>query len=142
MCRVRAGSRNLPPRVPFVAVPRLLAIAIGGVLGSLARYSLVLFFGERAPGDWPWATLSVNVVGALLIGALATSVALRERPPWVRLFAITGVLGGFTTFSAFALETGELLDSGRAPTALAYVVVTMVVGLSAVRIGSRMAGAR
>lgn len=129
-------------RVAFVTVPRLLAIAIGGVLGSLARYGLVLVLGERAPGDWPWATLAVNVIGAALIGVLATSVMLRERPTWVRLFVITGVLGGFTTFSAFALETGELLDSGRVPMALAYVVVTMTVGLVAVRIGARYGAAR
>jgi len=116
-------------------VPRLLAIALGGVLGSLARYAVVLGVGDDDPAQWPWDTLAVNLVGALLIGIVATSSAVAAGAPWVRPFAITGVLGGFTTFSAFAVETGSLLDAGRVVLAVAYVVITMTAGLLAVRLG-------
>lgn len=142
MCPVVARSCNFAGRVAFVAVPRLLVIAIGGVLGSLARYGVVLILGDRASADWPWATLSVNLVGALLIGVIAASTVVRDGPHWVRLFLVTGILGGFTTFSAFALETGELLDAGRVAMAAGYVLVTMVAGLLAVRLGATMARTR
>lgn len=142
MCPAKPTSRNLVLAVAFVAVPRLLVLAIGGVLGSLARYGVVLAVGDRDPAAWPWATLGVNLVGALLIGIIATSPTVRSGPHWLRLFAITGVLGGFTTFSAFALETGALLDAGRAPMAGVYVLVTMVAGLVAVRIGASIGRSR
>ncbi len=142
MCPVVAASCNFTLRVAFVAVPRLLVIAIGGVLGSLARYGVVLLEGERGTDDWPWATLSVNILGALLIGIIASSPTIRARPHWVRLFLVTGILGGFTTFSAFALETGELLDAGRVGLAGGYVVVTMVAGLLAVRLGAKIGHSR
>jgi len=117
----------------------LLAIALGGTLGSLARYAIAVAFEQASAGDLPWATLTVNVVGCLLIGILATRLRGAERP-WVRPFVLTGVLGGFTTFSAFALETGVLLDAGRWATAGAYVLATMVLGLLAVRLGVAVAG--
>lgn len=142
MCLAVPTSCNLVRAVTFVPVPRLLVIAVGGVLGSLARYAVTLGVGERDPAEWPWATLAVNLVGALLIGVLATSAAVRSGPHWGRPFAITGVLGGFTTFSAFALETGTLLDAGRAWVAIAYVLVTMVAGLVAVRVGATLGRAR
>lgn len=118
-----------------MAVPRLVVIAIGGILGSLARYGIVLAVGDPDPASWPWDTLAVNIVGALLIGIIATLTVVRAAPDWVRPLVVTGVLGGFTTFSAFALETGTLLDAGRAVLAAAYVLVTMIAGLLAVRVG-------
>ena len=121
---------------------RLTVIALGGVLGSLARYAVPLGLGEQAydagPAAWPWATLSVNLVGALLIGLIAASAWVDSGPSWRGPFLITGVLGGFTTFSAFALETGGMLDSGRIGLAAVYVVVTLAAGLVAVRIGIRL----
>jgi len=116
-------------------VARLLIIALGGVLGSLARYGVGLGVGDDDPAQWPWDTLAVNLVGALLIGIIATSSTVSSGPSWVRPFAITGVLGGFTTFSAFAVETGSLLDAGRVVLAVAYVLITMTAGLLAVRVG-------
>lgn len=118
---------------------RLAVIALGGVLGSLARYAVSLVTGPWDGSGWPWATMVVNVVGCLAIGVVATSTIVHESRPWVRPFAITGVLGGFTTFSAFALETGVLVDAGQVLTAGVYVGVTMVVGLGAVRLGSAAA---
>jgi fluoride exporter len=122
-------------------VPRLLVIALGGVVGSLARFAVARLFGDWGPDLLPLATLTVNVVGCLAIGVIATVTATTSasavpQPGWIRPFLITGVLGGFTTVSAFALETGVLLDSGRIAVAVTYVLVTMVAGLLAVRLGA------
>lgn len=128
--------------VAFADVTRIIAIAVGGVIGSLARLAITLLVGEWHPASLPWATLTVNIVGALAIGAVAASAYLSTGPDWLRPFVITGILGGFTTFSALALETGVLLDSGRVVVAVGYVVVTMAAGLAAVRLGQLAVGAR
>lgn len=118
-----------------VAVPVLLAIALGGALGSLGRWTLEELMGTSTASGWPWGTLTANVVGALLIGIIATSGLIEGRPAWVRPFLITGILGGFTTFSALALETSVMLETGRQLAALAYVGVTLAAGLLAVQVG-------
>lgn len=119
-------------------MPRLTAIALGGVIGSLARFAVAQPFGPWTALDWPWATLIVNIVGCLLIGVIASSPAIERGPLWLRPFLITGVLGGFTTFSAFALETGLLLESGKVGAAAAYLGITLAAGLVAVRLGVRL----
>ncbi|MCX8526677.1 MAG: fluoride efflux transporter CrcB [Candidatus Nanopelagicales bacterium] len=113
---------------------RLLQIALGGAVGSLARYGIA----QTLPWSdgFPWATLIINVVGALAIGVVATTVV--DMRPWVRPVVIVGVLGGFTTFSAFALQTGTLLDAGHVMQALVYLALTMVAGLVAVEIGAAL----
>ena len=121
--------------VAFADVNRILAIALGGVIGSLGRYAIAWLFDEWNPEALPVATLTVNIVGCLAIGAIAASATVAAGPAWLRPFLITGVLGGFTTFSALAMETGLLLDAGRVVVAVGYVVVTMAAGLAAVRIG-------
>ena len=110
-------------------------IALGGAVGALGRYAVALPFGAWDPSRLPWATLLVNLVGCVAIGSIAASSAVGRGPWWLRPFLITGILGGFTTFSALALETGLLLDAGRTLVAAAYVAVTMVFGLIAVRLG-------
>ena len=126
-----------------VRQPRVLAvIALGGVLGSLARWGVALVFGARDPGDWPWDTLVVNVLGCLAIGVLASRLPTDRGAWWPRPLLITGVLGGFTTFSAYAVETGLLIDEGRPLVAAAYLVLTVLAGLLAVLIGMRLAGGR
>ena len=113
-------------------MPRLLLICLGGVLGSSARYAVALAMGEHPVDAWPWATFVVNVVGALVIGIVAIRTLDRA---WLRPFVITGVLGGFTTFSALAVEAGSMLDAGLTTWALAYVAATLAAGLLAVRLG-------
>ena len=109
---------------------RILLVALGGAIGATARYGLGVGFGRLAPGaQWPWATLTANLVGGLLMGLLAGWLAHRggagQEP--VRLFAAVGVLGGFTTFSAFSLEATMLW--GRAPAlAIGYVAVSVALG--------------
>lgn len=109
------------------------AVAAGGVIGALARYAIFLAWPVADDG-FPWATLAVNVLGSGLIGVLLPLVSEdghKERP-LVRLFAGTGVLGGFTTFSAYAYDLRVLLVDDRVPLALAYAVGTVVGCLAAV----------
>jgi fluoride exporter len=115
--------------------------AVGGALGALGRAG-VAGAVPRAPGGWPWGTLVVNLVGCLLLGALLAALAAR-RPDAERtqVFLGAGVLGGFTTYSAFALEVTELIASGRPLAAAAYVAVSVVGGVLAVALGVRVCGA-
>lgn len=116
-------------------MPVWLAVALGGAAGSLARYGLGLWARAAVPG-FPLATLLVNVVGGFCIGLIFAAGATRpEWPEWLRLGAITGVLGGFTTFSAFSLETLLLWQEGRGATALANVALNVGLSLGACALG-------
>ncbi|MEG3633226.1 fluoride efflux transporter CrcB [Micromonospora sp. S2-005] len=113
----------------------LAAIAVGGMVGALARYGLTVAF-PHPPHGFPWATFAVNVSGCLLIGALM--VLITEA--WtahrlVRPFLGVGVLGGFTTFSTYAVEVQQAVTTGAARTGLLYLAGTLVAALVAVRLG-------
>lgn len=113
-------------------------IAIGGAAGALARYGLDLSW-PRSITQFPLATWLVNVTGCLAIGALL--VLLLEGPLnawWLRPLLAVGLLGGFTTFSAFAGDSVQLLDAGAIATAVGYIVLSLVVGLFAVWISATM----
>lgn len=117
-------------------------VGIGGFAGSVARYLLGgWLLHHTAQERFPWSTFAVNVVGCLVIGVLA---GLAERHsmfgPGLRLFLFTGLLGGFTTFSAFGLETLFLLRRGEPWVAAAYVAGSVLLGLAAVWIGLRCVG--
>lgn len=115
----------------------LVVIALGGALGAAARYSVARALPHSA-GDFPWSTLLVNVAGCLAIAVLM--VVVIERLPTSRLvrpFFGTGLLGGFTTFSTYAVETRGLLAAGRPAVAAAYLVGTLVLGLGSVIVGLR-----
>lgn len=112
----------------------LLAVACGGALGSLARYGVGALSRMLWPG-WPWGTLFVNLLGSFVIGLLFAWFAERPVDDWLRLGLITGVLGGFTTFSAFSIETLELWRADGAGGAAIYVAVTLVAGLAACALG-------
>ena len=121
-------------------VSRLLAVALGGLLGSSARY-LVTGWAQRLLGpSFPWGTAIVNVTGCFLIGLLMTwgvgSIPMRVES---RLFLVTGLLGGFTTFSAFGYETMRFLQDGASLMALANLGLNLVAGLAAVLVGSLVA---
>lgn len=111
---------------------------MGGVLGSLARYAVGTAVPSPSAG-WPWATLSVNVVASLLIGVLAGWAYWRHAAGWVRPLLMSGVLGGFSTFSAFALDTVTLAEAGSRGLAAAYVVVTLLGCVVAVGLGTAVA---
>lgn len=114
----------------------LAVIALGGMLGSLARWSLTLVL-PPAPGRFPWATFTANVSGCLLMGALMVVVLELARPGrYLRPFLGVGVLGGYTTFSTFMLDLHGLADGGHALTAAAYVAGSLAAGLGAIRVGA------
>ena len=115
-----------------------LAVGTGGFLGSVLRYGISqLPLGTQA--GFPWKTFFINLAGCFLIGVLA-ALALRRPAPDPRLVLCwkVGGCGGFTTFSSFALETGSLLQSGSAPAALAYAVLSLVLGVLAVFAGQML----
>ena len=119
-------------------IQTLLQVAMGGALGSAARY-LVNVTAMRLLGPgFPWATVAVNVAGSFLMGVLVVSLAHRDA---MRLapFLMTGVLGGFTTFSAFSLDALKLWEAGRPLAALAYVGGSVLLSLAAVALGVALA---
>jgi CrcB protein len=119
----------------------LAAVAAGGVVGALARYGLTLVF-PVLPGRFPWTIFGINVLGCALIGVLMATLARHPGAnPLIRLFLGTGALGGFTTFSTYALDTGELAGAGHPGTALGYLFGTLVVALLAV-LGGEYLGTR
>jgi CrcB protein len=112
-----------------------LLAALGGALGALARWAVTTAL-PHAHGAWPWATLLVNLTGCLAIGALlAVLLARFPHSPWLRPFLAVGVLGGYTTYSTFAVDVVQLVRSGHSALALAYLVVSVVGGVLAVVAG-------
>jgi len=113
-----------------------LGVAGAGAVGSVARW-LVAVWTARWPA-FPWGTLAVNVVGALAIGVVVAVLGARDLldSRW-RAVIVTGLLGGFTTFSAFAYETVALAERRQLGTAALYVGVTIVAGLAACWLGLR-----
>ena len=112
----------------------LALVALGGAAGSLLRYAV----GTAVPhpaGGWPWATFMVNVVASLLLGVLAGWAHWRHAAHWVRPLLMSGVLGGLSTYSAFAVDTVRLVDAGRSGIAAAYVAVTLVGCVGAAALG-------
>jgi fluoride exporter len=115
------------------------AVAVGGALGALARWGIGLAWPTPHDG-FPTATLLINVVGCLLMGVLVVHVAeVREAHPLVRPFLGVGVLGGFTTFSTFAVDAQQLLVGGRLGVALGYLAATVLGSVGAVALGLALA---
>lgn len=117
-----------------------IAVAGGGALGALLRYGATVSVARWLPGAFPWGTLAVNVAGSLLMGIAV--VLLTERglltPAW-RTFVTVGLLGGFTTFSAFSLDALNLLGQGALLRAGAYVLVSVVICIAAAALGVLLA---
>ncbi|MEE8169368.1 MAG: fluoride efflux transporter CrcB [Phycisphaerae bacterium] len=115
-------------------------IAVAGGMGSLLRYTVAGWGQKLAGGSFPLGTLIVNVLGCLAIGLLAAALSgrflLREE---LRIALMVGLLGGFTTFSTFGLETFGLLNDGQFARAAINVVVSVLAGVGAVWLGYRLA---
>ncbi|MEM7705212.1 MAG: fluoride efflux transporter CrcB [Pseudomonadota bacterium] len=116
----------------------VLLVALGSAIGGASRYGVGLWLTPLAGQRWPYATLAVNVLGALLIGLVAGNAVSEGR--WVinenfRLFLMAGVLGGFTTFSAYSLQTLELLQAGYPERALLYALGSVLLCLAGVAAG-------
>ena len=116
----------------------LLAVMIGGALGSALRFGLSVRFNPANSTGLPVGTLIANIGGCLLIGWLAAALSNASEP--VRLGVLVGVLGGFTTFSSFGIEAIRLFQGGQTTAAIAYVAISNVGGLVAAWLGTRIAG--
>ncbi|MFJ1897121.1 MULTISPECIES: fluoride efflux transporter CrcB [unclassified Streptomyces] len=120
-------TRTLNPQLPVVAV-----VALGGAAGACARYGASLLWPTGADG-FPWTTLVVNVIGCAVIGVFMVVISeVWAAHRLVRPFFGTGVLGGFTTFSTYAVDIQRLVDGGRARSGLAYLGLTLLAALAAV----------
>jgi CrcB protein len=108
----------------------LLLIFIGGGVGACLRWLLTVAINTHTNSSFPFGTLVVNLLGCLLIGLLAGFFEHLRAPTELTLFIITGILGGFTTFSSFGLETVRLLRSQHFLSAAIYVVTSNVAGLA------------
>jgi fluoride exporter len=114
----------------------IVAVAAGGAIGAVARFLVGRgMFHLMGPG-FPWGTLTVNIVGSFLIGLMVELFALRYSlsHEW-QGFIIIGILGGFTTFSAFSLEVGLMIEKGQISTAALYALGSMFVGVVALFAG-------
>ena len=110
-----------------------LSVALGGAIGASARFAVNLAAARLFGMGFPVGTLCVNVLGSFAMGVLA--VVLLDRASPLAPFLLTGVLGGFTTFSAFALDTTVLWQRGDSGLAMGYVLASVVLSLAAVSAG-------
>lgn len=111
-------------------------VAAGGAIGSVFRYLVGLLSVRLVGMTFPWGTLAVNVVGSFLIGFLVELVARRlNASVEMRLFLVTGVLGGFTTFSSFSLDAVALFERGGLGLSAVYIAASLVVSIAAVFAG-------
>ena len=123
------------PVSPLPRLHRFALVGLGGVVGGLLRYALTTIAPDR-PGAFPWTTLTINTVGSFALGLLVTGfVARRAAPAWVRPALGTGLLGAFTTFSAYAHSADLLASGGHGGVALAYVVGSLLAGVVGATVG-------
>jgi CrcB protein len=121
---------------------QLILVFVGGGLGAALRHLVNLAAPRLVGTDWPFATFFINVSGSLLMGLVAGLFALKlSLPPALRLFVATGILGGYTTFSTFSLETALLYQRGQAGAAALYALGSLVAGVLALFAGMALARA-
>lgn len=125
-----------PPRLPNVPLRHNLVIAAGAILGVLARFLVGEWSKDHLALGFPVGTLIVNLSGCLLIGVVQTVfLELRVLRREMQIFLVVGVLGGFTTFSTFSVETLRLLQTGSIAQAIAYQTFSLAGGIAAVALG-------
>ena len=113
----------------------LALVAGGGAVGAISRYAVGTAVPHTGAG-WPWATFSVNVIASLLIGVLAGWAYWRHTAHWVRPLLMTGFMGGFSTYSTFAVDTITLAQGASGGLAAAYVLATLLTCVGAVGVGT------
>lgn len=111
----------------------VLAVLVGGGIGSVLRYGVTFAITQRLGAGFPWWTFVINVTGSFVIGIVAQVTETRAfgGAPLLRLFLMTGVLGGYTTFSTFSLDSLTLLREGDQMLALAYAAASVILGIAA-----------
>ena len=119
-----------------------VSVALGSIVGGVARYLVSVLFLSQFGDGFPWGTLFVNVTGSFIIGFYAALTGPDGRlfvSPRQRQFVMVGICGGYTTFSAFSLETLRLVQSGNFGTASAYILVSIMTWMVSVWIGHALA---
>ena len=117
----------------------LLFVGLGGAIGAMGRFVVMSAIGHFTHTSFPWGTLTVNVLGALILGAVIETSALVWSPsPEIRAMIVVGGLGAFTTFSTFSMDLYYLLDRGQIVSAAAYAVGSVLVCLLAFWVGMAM----
>jgi CrcB protein len=117
-------------------------VAFGGAIGSVARFWITGAMAAVTGPRFPWGTLLINVIGSFVIGLVAGLTLTPQRVAWhpdVRIFLMTGICGGFTTFSAFSLQSLELLQGGEVMAAIFYMVSSVALCLAGVWAGVALA---
>ncbi|MGA7809867.1 fluoride efflux transporter CrcB [Bradyrhizobium sp.] len=140
---LRSGARRSTPwRKLWDTAGSYVSVALGSIVGGVARYLVSVVFLSQFGSGFPWATLFVNVTGSFIIGFYATLTGPDGRlfvSPRQRLFVMVGICGGYTTFSAFSLETLRLVQSGNAPAAFLNLLVSAAGWMTAVWLGHTLA---
>ena len=119
-----------------MTVTSLAWVALGGALGAVGRYLAVAAIAALAGGAFPYGTLAVNVAGCFVLGLLTEAMAAAwPASQEVRAFLVAGLLGAFTTFSAFSLDTVDLVERGHLAAAAAYVLASVALSILALAAG-------
>lgn len=117
----------------------ILWVAAGGALGSAARYLVNVAAGRLLGPEFPWGTMAVNIAGSFVMGLLIAVMALKMQVSQeVRAFLTTGILGGFTTFSAFSLDFAVLVERRETGLAALYVIASVGLSLAAIFAGLKL----
>jgi CrcB protein len=117
----------------------LLFVALGGALGVSCRYAVGILAVHLGSGQFPWGTATVNVAGSFILGLLAAAMTFSWSPsPEMQAFLVVGVLGGFTTFSAFSLDVALLMERDRIVLAAVYMIGTVALSVGGLFAGIRL----
>lgn len=122
------------------ALAHAALVAAAGAVGTLARAGSIAVCTRILGDAFPWGTLAVNVIGSFACGVVHTVSRSRGLAAGTEAVLITGILGGFTTYASFALQSADMLAAGRIGAALGYVAATVVLGLGAAWLGLRCCG--
>jgi CrcB protein len=123
---------------PVFAATATFWVAVGGALGSVARYWMAVAVARMAGDAFPWGTLLINITGSFVIayfGTMTSPGGARPASIEMRLFVMVGLCGGYTTFSAFSMQTIELLRGGEAGRAIAYIIASVALCLTGTVLG-------
>lgn len=123
----------------MINLKNIFLVLTGSALGGVIRFILSVYLQQKVSSKFPIGTFSVNLIGCFIIGAIFAVIAKSSSGSNdIRLLLSTGFCGGFTTFSAFAIENLDMIKNGNYTTALIYIVLSIVLGITATLIGTLM----